>query len=496
MLALFRIVLYNSGIDCERSGQLRDTLGWIMGSSLPLPEGLPLDAASWEQTPLVVRQLVVHLLVVTQQQTEQIQTLEARIGALEARLHQRSSNSDRPPSSNPPYEKRPARSGGQGQPGARPGHPGYRQALLAPTEVVEVMPAACPCAPQEVAATTPYYTQQVIELPEIQMVVTHVVLHKTRCPRCGRLLKAELPAEYRYGYGPRLTALIGELSGPQRDSRSAVQEFCTSVLGVPISRGAIQRAVDRVLEALKPQYEAIAEKARAAKVNYVDETAWYQHGVLAWLWVMVNPTVAFFHVQASRSKAAFKALVKQWSGILVSDGYGVYRQWMHQRQACMAHLIRRARGLSERKAPELTRFGCRIMAELQRLVHWATAPPTSGEVQTWYARMVHLLGHYRLQRDEAGTFARTLEREMAHLWTFVVEEGVEPTNNRAERALRFAVLWRKMMQGTYSEKGDRWVERILSVRETCRLRGVPTFTVLVDAVTCHFNGQPPDVSWL
>jgi transposase len=467
-----------------------------MVSSIPMPEGLPLDAASWEQTPLVVRQLVVHLLAVTQQQIEQIQTLEARIGALEARLHQRSSNSDRPPSSDPPYEKRPARSGGQGQPGARPGHPGYRQALLAPTEVVEVMPTACPCAPQEVAATTPYYTQQVIELPEIQMVVTHVVLHKTRCPRCGRLLKAELPAEYRYGYGPRLTALIGELSGPQRDSRSAVQEFCTSVLGVPISRGAIQRAVDRVSEAIQPQYEAIAEKARAAKVNYVDETAWYQHGVLAWLWVMVNTTVALFKVQTSRNKGAFEVLVERWAGILVSDGYGVYQQWVHGRQTCLAPLIRRARGLSERHDPEIGRFGQRVLAELQGLVHWAQAPPTAGAVQTWYARMVHLLGHYRLQRDEAGTFARTLEREMAHLWTFVVEEGVEPTNNRAERALRFAVLWRRMMQGTYNEKGDRWVERILSVRETCRLQGVPTFPVLVDAVTCYVNGQHSDVSWI
>ena len=176
---------------------------------------------------------------------------------------------------------------------------------------------------------------------------------------------------------------------------------------------------------------------------------------------MVNPTVAFFAVHASRSKAAFEALIERWAGILVSDGYGVYRQWIHQRQTCLAHLIRRARGLAERNEPELAWFGRRVLAELQRLVHWATAPPTSGEVQTWYARMVHLLGQYHLRRDEAGTFARTMEQEMAHLWAFVVEEGVEPTNNRAERALRFAVLWRKMMHGTYTQKGDRWVERIL-----------------------------------
>jgi transposase len=95
--------------------------------------------------------------------------------------------------------------------------------------------------------------------------------------------------------------------------------------------------------------------------------------------------------------------------------------------------------------------------------------------------MVHLLARHQQRRDEAGTFARTLEREMRALWTFVVEEGVEPTNNRAERALRFVVLWRKISQGSYNAKGDRWVERILSLRETCRLRGISTFPVLVDA---------------
>ena len=173
---------------------------------------------------------------------------------------------------------------------------------MAPTEVIEVTPDACACGQQEFPATTPYYTHQVIELPEIQMAVTHVVLHEAHCPRMWPpRSKPQLPAEYRYGYGPRLTALIGELSGGQRGSRSAVQEFCTSVLGVPISRGAIQRAVDRVSEAITPHYEAIAEKARRRTVNYIDETAWYQHGVLAWLWVMVNTTVALFTVQASRS---------------------------------------------------------------------------------------------------------------------------------------------------------------------------------------------------
>jgi transposase len=169
------------------------------------------------------------------------------------------------------------------------------------------------------------------------MQVTHVVLLEARCLQCGRRIKAPLPEEYRYGYGPRLTALIGELSGGQRDSRSAVQEFCASVLGVPINRGAIQRAVDRVSEAIAPYHEAVAARPRDAPVNYLDETAWHQHGVLVWLWVMVNTTVALFKVQASRNKAAFEALVERCAGILVSDGYGVYQHWVHGRQTCLAH---------------------------------------------------------------------------------------------------------------------------------------------------------------
>jgi transposase len=110
--------------------------------------------------------------------------------------------------------------------------------------------------------------------------------------------------------------------------------------------------------------------------------------------------------------------------------------------------------------------------------------------------MVHLLKQHRARPDEAGKCARTLERELGALWTFVVEHGVDPTNNRAERALRFAVLWRKSMQGTYNAQGDRWVARILSLRETCRLRGIPTFPILGEAVSCYFNGRHPNVSWI
>jgi transposase len=467
-----------------------------VADSLPLPEGLGLDTVAWEQTPLVVQHVVVQLLSLIQQQIARIQALEAGMADLEARVHQRSHHSDRPPSSDPAYAKQPRRAGSHGKPGAKPGHPGHQPALLAPTEVIEVKPSACACGQTACLDTSPYATHQVIERPEIPMRVRHCVLDEASCPQCGTVTKAQVPSAATAGLGPRLTARIGELSGPQRGSRSAVQEFCQSVLGVHLSRGAIQRAVDRVSGAIAPVYEAIAAKAQKTTVNYIDATRWSQHGVLTWLWVMVNATVALCKVQAHRNTAAFEALLERWAGILVSDGYGVYGQWGPGRQSCRAHLIRRARGLSERQDPELAGFGRRVLTELQRLVHWAQAPPTAGAVQTWYARMVQLLNQARTRQDDAGTLARTLERAMASLWTFVVEEGVDPTNNRAERALRFAVLWRRMMHGSSNEKGARWAERLLSLRETCRLRGQPTFPVLVDAVVCAFNGQQPDISWI
>jgi transposase len=451
---------------------------------------LRVPGEDWQQTPPSVRALVSRLQQIIAQLVERVEELEARLG-------QNSQNSSRPPSSDPPQQRaKRKKSKGKGKPGAKKGHKGCQQSLLEPSKTIPVPPTVCPCGGQGFVGLRAFHTHQHIELPEIKMDITHFILQEGECAVCGATRKGSVPEGFETGYGPRFTGLIGELSGSQRCSRRAVKDLCQSLLGVPISVGAIQRCVDRVSQAILPHYEAIAARARSLRVNHVDETPWYQHGVLAWLWAMVNHTVGFFSVKASRSKKAFEELIGHWAGILVSDAYGAYRKWAQQRQTCLAHLIRRAKGLSERKDAAISRLGERVVGELDRLIQWAHAPPTQGEVTTWYARMCHLVDQYRGRKDEAGKFARHLEAEMAHLWVFLLEEGVEPTNNRAERALRFAVLWRRMMQGSFNEKGDRWVERILSLRETCRLRGIPTYPILVDALTCSFQNKAPDVSWI
>jgi transposase len=289
---------------------------------------------------------------------------------------------------------------------------------------------------------------------------------------------------------------VGEIAGMVGASRSAVQDLCASVFSIALSKGAIQNMVDRVSEAIGPHHTAIGKVARTALVNYIDETSWLLHGDRQWLWVMANPAVAYFQIHPTRSKAAFVQLIGDWTGILVSDGYGVYQAWEGLRQSCLAHLIRTAKGLAESVEAGMARFGRLVHAELQRLCHMVTERPTVGQWRAWYARFKQLLNQHAAREDKAGTLARRLEREGESLWVFLDVPGVEATNNIAERAHRFGVLWRKRSQGTCSEKGNRWVERVLSLRHTCRIQGRPTFPVLVDAVSYLFRGKKPDLSWL
>ena len=150
------------------------------------------------------------------------------------------------------------------------------------------------------------------------------------------------------------------------------------MLQVPISLGAIQKVLDRVTQAIDPYYAVIAQQARQALVNYIDETPWYCRNALEWLWVMASERVAFYMIHPRRSKEAFAALIDDWAGLLVSDGYGVYQSWVEARQTCLAHLIRTARGLAERQNLDLAACGQWALAELQRLCHMASPAPWWG----------------------------------------------------------------------------------------------------------------------
>ena len=217
---------------------------------------------------------------------------------------------------------------------------------------------------------------------------------------------------------------------------------------------------------------------------------------LLWLWVMVSATTAYFMVQAKRSKTAFEALIGAWAGILISDGYGVYTSWPGERQTCLAHLIRAAKALKESPVRHIAACGSAAHRELKRLCRMSRILPTFGEIDALHARLCKFVNNYAGYKDAAGTFARRIARELPHLKTFLKHRGlVGPTNNHAERTLRHGVIWRKCSHGTTSEKGDRFVERALSIRHTCRLRKMSTFRLLVKIMHDHARSSNQDTAW-
>jgi transposase len=457
----------------------------------------------WANTPDAVKKAYENLETLVVELVEQQQQLGQQLYKLESQLNKNSSNSSKPPSSDSPYKKRVGSSnknqqGKKAKAGAKVGHQGHRQQLMEASDTIAVYPDECPCGCQEIIHQTPFYTHQEIELPEITMDVTHFILHQGQCRDCGKTVKATVPKEHQTGYGPRLSAFIGEIAGMQGNSRSTVQMLCQSFLNVNISRGAIQKVIDRVSEAIVPYYQAIAQTARQALVNGIDETVWKMSGTLMYLWAMVNAKVAFFMMHQRRSKEAFLALIADWQGILISDGYRLYQSWVNLRQTCLAHLIRDAKGLIEHPKKEISQFGQKACDMLQQLCSMAKIIPDEKEWNDFYCGFIELIFENidRVSKDEAGIFARRLLREIDCLWTFLEVAGVEPTNNRTERAFRYGVLWRKRSQGTRTEKGNRWVERILSLRQTARLNNRSTFDILVHAVSAHFKEQKPDVSWI
>ena len=159
-------------------------------------------------------------------------------------------------------------------------------------------------------------------------------------------------------------------------------------------------------------------------------------------------------------------------------------------------MIRKAKGLSEKKDPGAQYFGREILKELQLLCHWAKDPPDEKQWHEFYQRFIDLIFDHRKEKGEVGTLARSLIRQIDSLWVFLEVGGVEPTNNHAERMLRYGVLWRKRSKGTQSEKGNRWVERILSFKQTCQMRSLASFPILVDAIDAYFKEQKPNLSWL
>jgi transposase len=465
--------------------------------------------AIFEQGREVVVAVLLRMDAQIQALTERVAKQEERIAQLERRLGRNSRNSSQPPSADPPGS--PPRRGkdrsGRKQ-GGQPGHEGKGRPLLpawAVDEFVDHWPSACGCghvfAESELVADGDPARHQVEELPPIHVAVTEHRRQRVRCPDCGRRARGELPAAVAdSAFGPRYQAAVAVLSVRNRISRRDVVELCEQLFGSRISTGTVDAILARVGDALAEPYADLLDRVRAARHLNMDETGWRLKGAQRALWGVFTNRHAVLAVAPDRGEDHARDLLADTTGIVTSDRWWAYNHLpLARRQICWAHLQRDFRAHAEgiRGERELGRRGLEICEEL----FWAWEIYQHTGDRRELQRRVRVLQRQlkALLREHAGSgaryrygrrFARNVLKIWPALWTFAKRPGVEPTNNHAERALRGAVIYRKLSLGSQSSDGERRVERLLSAHTTCRLQRRSLHAYLIDVLTAKTRGDP------
>jgi transposase len=445
---------------------------------------------------------------------QQVDTLTTRVRDLEARLNQNSSNSSRPPSSDPPWKPKPNRRKPSGRkPGGQPGHPGHERKRV-PLQEGDVQHEYVPETCEHCRATIPVGTplaedervHQVFELPEIRPQITEHVRRACRCPACGKQTWAPLPPEApASGYGPRAHATAAWLTGKGHLSRRHAWECLTEVFHLPLALGTLGKLERRVSQALTGAYEVVTEAVRAAPVVHSDETRWREGETHRWLWVLAAPRYCLLRITAHRNRNAFTALLgkEPSSRTVVSDRYGVYG---HLEPAwhgyCWSHLDRDFLAVAQSADP-LSFLGDWCLASVDAVfAAWRRfregALDRLGLQEALVPVQQQLRACFSWGADAGGPklagFFGNLLGNWESLWVFAHTEGVESTNNLAERLLRPGVRWRKTRYGSQSEAGCRYAERLLTVTGTLALQGRSVFEFLLG--TCRAavgEGESPSL---
>jgi len=421
--------------------------------------------------------------------------LRAQIAELTARLNQNSGNSSQPPSADPPEVRanRPKSPPSDRKPGGQRGHKGTTRCDFPPEmvdETVECFPEQCGrCGTalhqEPLSEDPPPQVHQVADLPpKLKLHVQEFRLHARNCPCCGKRTWAGLPAGVPRGHwGPGLQALAALLVGYFHLSRRRAQEFLTTLFGHAPCLGTLVALETATVAALAPAVTEVERAVQAAGSVNVDETGWRKPRDRLTLWVVVAGALAVFRVGRRDRQMFQKLLPAGVDRVVTSDRYAVYESvaaaW---RQLCWAHLRRNFQALVDLGNPTGLAVGNWALAEIRRLFHcWHEFQRGEISREELRRRLLPIQQGFRAALGlgttgscrQTARLCRGLEERWESLWTFAEREGVEPTNNAAERALRPAVLWRKRSFGHQSEGGQAFVETMLTVGVSLRLQGRP-----------------------
>ena len=431
--------------------------------------------------------------------------LAARVEELERQAGRSSRNSSLPPSRDSPQarKERPKKRSDRKQGGQR-GHPGTHRPMVAdPDSVVDYWPSACAGCGERIGdgdrvADGDAVAHQVSEVI-VRVEVTEHRRMRVRCS-CGRCTLAELPAGVPAGaFGPAAAAAAATLTAA-RVSRREAARLLGDLCGLQISAASVEALVKQASDALEDAYVQVLGAVDDSAVRGADETSWQRAGQTQWLSVATAERAALFQITDRRDRDSAKALLgDDPAGVIVSDRYAVYLFIDDsRRQLCLAHVLRDFIALGERGgAPG--RLGRKLARELGDVFATLNQPgrdpadlaALSADTQPARGRIGELLAQGARSRDpKTSRFCTGLLEHQAALWTFTQLPGVPATNNASERALRHAVMWRKTSYGTQTDHGDRLVERLLTLRETCRLQGRRVHDYLTAAITADLHGQP------
>jgi transposase len=468
-----------------------------MRSEPPLPQEL------WGQIPPLVQ---AALWVVIESEERRIAVLEAEVAELKEQLQRNSQNSSRPPSTDGPAVKRtPPRPSSGRKRGAQPGHPRYERTVVPLAQVKEVIPCKplqCRrCGEALCGSDAQPLRHQVWEVPPVAVEVREYQLHRLVCAQCGLTTCGTVPAGVPLsGYGPRLAGVVGLCTGAYRLSKRMAASFCSEVLGVPLAVGEVCRVEGTVAQALDPSVQAARAYVQSQAAN-VDETTWWEQMQRVTLWVAVTQWVRVFVIRASRGAKVLRELLgEEYGAVLTSDRAKAYTcHPLRRHQLCWAHLRRDFQAMIDRGGAGAA-VGERLLEYSEVLFEWWHRVRDGTWARATLRRSVSGLRAAVREEVETGvhcacpktaaTCRELLAMELA-LWTFVRVEGIEPTNNAAERALRHAVQWRKTSYGTESAVGSHFVETLLSVVATCRQQERPVLDYLTQCCQALYAGTEP-----
>jgi transposase len=439
---------------------------------------------------------------------KRIEELEKQVRSLTRQIQKLTPrNSSLPPSVEHPHAK-PKRKKPTDKKRKQGGQKGHKRHLreLVPTEqcdtVTECLPEACRrCGGDLRHDPTPPRRHQVWELPPIRPIIDEYQLFRGHCPCCGITTTATLPEGVQSGQcGPRLAAFTGLLMAHFRQSKRRAAAFLGDLLNIPASPAWTVKIQTLVGDAIAIPYEELRSNLSIQKQLFVDESPTKERNENAWLWAAVAPLFAVFGIFATRSRESLVSLVGDYQGIILNcDRAKMYLDGKRL-QWCWAHLKRDFQRLIESPDGQVRRLGLDLMRQHRELFkHWRRYKAGKlkwSSFQRYVGPIREEVRHLLLRGAFSGNakltgFCEEIYDRREHLWTFTREPGIEPTNNTAERALRPAVIYRKLSFGTQSASGSRYLERLLSVSETCRLQNRNAYQYLIEAVKATFAGKAP-----